>query len=35
MSANQPDATQILDPASLINLQEAADEIAVRELVAD
>ncbi|GAA4521281.1 MoxR family ATPase [Actinoallomurus oryzae] len=35
MSVDPPDAAQILDPASLIRLQKAADEIAVHELVAD
>ncbi|GLY76277.1 MoxR-like ATPase [Actinoallomurus iriomotensis] len=35
MSVDPPDATQILDPGSLIGLQKAADEIAVHELVAD
>jgi MoxR-like ATPase len=35
MSVDPPDAAQILDPASLIGLQKAADEIAVHELIAD
>jgi MoxR-like ATPase len=35
MSVDPPDATQILQPDSLIALQKAADEIAVHELVAD
>jgi MoxR-like ATPase len=35
MSVDPPDATQILDPDSLITLQRAADEVAVHELVAD
>ena len=35
MSVDPPDAARILDPASLITLQRAADEIAVHELVAD
>jgi MoxR-like ATPase len=35
MSVDPPDAARILDAASLITLQRAADEIAVHELVAD
>jgi MoxR-like ATPase len=35
MSVDPPDATRILDPESLIALQQAADDIAVHELVAD
>jgi MoxR-like ATPase len=35
MSVDPPDAEQILDPDSLITLQQAADEIAVHELIAD
>jgi MoxR-like ATPase len=35
MSVDPPDATQVLQPDSLIALQKAADEIAVHELVAD
>jgi MoxR-like ATPase len=35
MSVDPPDASQILDADSLIALQQAADDIAVHELVAD
>jgi MoxR-like ATPase len=35
MSVDPPDATQVLQPDSLIALQKACDEIAVHELVAD
>ena len=35
MSVDPPDATQVLQPESLIALQKACDEIAVHELVAD
>ncbi|MFB9835231.1 AAA family ATPase [Actinoallomurus acaciae] len=35
MSVDPPDAARILDSASLIGLQKAADEVAVHELVAD
>jgi MoxR-like ATPase len=35
MSVDPPDATQILEPDTLIALQRAADEVAVHELVAD
>ena len=35
MSVDPPDATQVLEPDSLIALQKACDEIAVHELVAD